>query len=144
LKASNDRRAKQVRTFLRSKEIKMSKNRLPLIAAVLLILVVSLAVSRPFTNDPISTDLSAAPAPISVPVTGAEDASDYYQRHADRSNSGAAAVDMSDFFIRHPELRGEITESVKPASQSSPIDECFDVSVSELAACREASQSAAE
>jgi hypothetical protein len=122
----------------------MSKNRLPLIAAVLLILVVSLAVSRPFTNDPISTDLSAAPAPISVLVTGAEDASDYYQRHSDRSNSGAAAVDMSDFFIRHPELRGEITESVNPASQSSPIDECFDVSVSELAACREASQSAAE
>jgi hypothetical protein len=44
LKASNDRRAKPVRTFLRSKEIKMFKNRLTLIAAVLLVLFVSLAV----------------------------------------------------------------------------------------------------
>jgi hypothetical protein len=144
LKASNDRRAKLVRTFLRSKEIKMFKNRLTLIAAVLLVLFVSLAVSRPLTNDPKSTDLSAAPAPIIVPVTGAEDASDYYQRHSERSNSAAVAVDMSDFFMRHPELRGGIAESVNSASQSSPIDECFDVSVSELAACREASQSVAE
>lgn len=122
----------------------MFKNRLTPIAAVLLVLFVSLAVSRPLTNDPKSTDVGAAPEPISVPVTGAEDASDYYQRHSERSNSATAAVDMSDFFMRHPELRGGIAESVNPVSQSSPIDECFDVSVSELAACREASQSTAE
>jgi hypothetical protein len=122
----------------------MFKNRLILIAAVLLILFVSLAVSRPFSNAPKSTDLSGQRQPVAIPVTGAEQLSDYYQRHSERDASAKITADTSDYFARHPALRRGSAESVNPISQGAPIDECFDVSISELAACRAASQSASE
>ena len=40
-----------------------------------------------------------------VPVTGAFEASDYFQRHPELSVSAGLTVDMSDYFTRHPELR---------------------------------------
>jgi hypothetical protein len=50
-----------------------------------------------------------------IPMTGNAESPDHYQRHSEQ-----------------------------PDATISPIDECFDVSISELAACREASQSTAE
>jgi len=114
----------------------MFKKRFIVIAAVLAVLLATVAVSRPFSRAP--TRL------IVVPVTGASEYLDYYQRHAERSAPAGVAADMSDYFARHPELRHEIETSVRPALQNSTIDECFDVSVSELAACRAASQSASQ
>lgn len=122
----------------------MFKNRLTLIAAVLLVLFVSLAVSRPLSHAPKSTDLSGPPEPIIVPVTGAEELSDYYQRHPERSAPAEIRVDTSDYFARHSALRRGLPTSVHTILPGSLIDECFDVSISEIAACREASQSASQ
>jgi hypothetical protein len=122
----------------------MFKNRLTLIAAVLIVLFVSLAVSRPLTNDQKSTDMSGPQESSIVPVTGVQELSDYYQRHSERDAPAKITIDTSDYFARHPALRRGSAESVNPISQGSPIDECFDVSISELAACRAASQSASQ
>jgi hypothetical protein len=94
----------------------MFKNRFSLIAIVLFILIVSLAVSSGFSNAP----KSAPDAPAAV------------------------TVDTSDYFARHPALRLGLPTSTHTILPPSLIDECFDVSVSELAACREASQSASQ
>jgi hypothetical protein len=82
LNASKDRRANflqeerlhlRERKFSRSKEIKMFKNRFVLIPAALSMLMVTLAVSRPFSKPPKTVDLSLPPRPVILPVTGAED-----------------------------------------------------------------------
>jgi hypothetical protein len=112
----------------------MFKNRLTLIAAVLLVLFVSVAVSRPFSNDPKLADPE--------PVTGIDESSDYYQRHSEKVGPVEISVDTSDYFARHPALRRGMPSSTHTILNPSLMDECFDVSVSELAACREASQSA--
>jgi hypothetical protein len=51
----------------------MFKNRFILILAALSMLMVTLAVSRPFSKLPKTVDLSQPPSPVIVPVTGAED-----------------------------------------------------------------------
>jgi hypothetical protein len=51
----------------------MFKNRFVLILAALSMLLVILAVSRPFSKLPKTVDLSLQPRPVIVPVTGAED-----------------------------------------------------------------------
>ena len=51
----------------------MFKNRFALILAVLSMLLVTLAVSQPFSKPPETVDLSLQPRPVIVPVTGAED-----------------------------------------------------------------------
>jgi len=76
-------------------------------------------------------DFSAGSLPI-VPVSGASEYSDYYQRHAALPAATTKSTDLTDYFRRHPELHRVLVEIV---------DECFDVSLSEVAACREASQS---
>jgi hypothetical protein len=78
----------------------MFKNRFVLAVAVLSILFVTLAVSSPLGR--------------TIPVTGADERSeytDYYQRHSERSVSAEAAIDLSDYFIRHPEAH-VLAESV--------------------------------
>ena len=50
----------------------MFKNRFILILAVLSMLLVTLAVSRPFSQPPKTVDLSQPPRPVILPVTGAE------------------------------------------------------------------------
>ena len=49
----------------------MFKNRFILILAALSMLLVTLAVSRPFSKPPKTVDLSLQPRPVVVPVTGA-------------------------------------------------------------------------
>ena len=51
----------------------MFKNRFVLILAALSILLVTLAVSRPFSKPSKTVDLSLPPRPVILPVTGAED-----------------------------------------------------------------------
>src|SRR5574341_46243 len=51
----------------------MFKNRFVLILAALSMLLVTLAVSRPFSKPPETVELSQPPSPVVVPVTGAED-----------------------------------------------------------------------
>lgn len=40
-----------------------------------------------------------------VPVTGAAEASDYFQRHPELSMPAASMLDTADYFTRHPDLR---------------------------------------
>src|SRR5215208_3105620 len=51
----------------------MFKNRFALILAVLLMLLVTLAVSRPFSKPPKTVDLSLPARPVIVPVTSVEE-----------------------------------------------------------------------
>ena len=62
----------------------MFKNRFALILAVLSMLLVTLAVSQPFSKPPKTVDLSQPPGPVVVPVTGAE-ARSYSMDSATRS-----------------------------------------------------------
>jgi len=57
------------------KESKMFKNRSILVIAVLSILMVAMAVSRPFYGDPTAEKVSAPSGPVMVPVTGDQEAS---------------------------------------------------------------------
>jgi hypothetical protein len=83
----------------------MFKNRFILMIAMLSILMVTIAVSYPFSNVPASADLSWPSRPVVIPATGANDLSDYYQRHVENSNPAGTSAEASDYFVRHPELR---------------------------------------
>jgi hypothetical protein len=72
--------------------------------------------------------------------------SDFYQRHLEWAGSIKNPVmsvtddsDYLDYYQRHSELRELSDEDLT----TTPLDECFDVSLSEVAACREASQASA-
>jgi hypothetical protein len=64
-------------------------------------------------------DLSWPPRPLIVPVSGASEYTDYHQRH--------------------PELLVGWMVAVETPLDGALLDECFDVSLSELRACRETS-----
>jgi|SRR5690349_19341430 len=75
---------------------------------------------------------------------------EYYQSVEEAHNlrRGRAAdtarwTALANYYQGHPQLRGGSTRTVETASEVAPIDECFDVSLSEVAACREASQAPA-
>jgi hypothetical protein len=102
----------------------MFKNRFILGLGVMSLLLVTMAVSKPFSNasptvlagandfyqrhtDWTSMNNQAVAAPVAAP------ANDFYQRHPDwtwASNIQAAVIpvtggmDLSDYFLRHPEL----------------------------------------
>ena len=85
----------------------MFKNRFPLIIAALFVLLVSLAVVSPLSWAPESVDLSGTPGSVMIPATGANDLSDYHQRHAERQAGVEITIDTTDYFLRHPELRSK-------------------------------------
>lgn len=120
----------------------MFKNRFLFVPGVLSVLLLGVAVTVSFAMYPTAEEVGWPARSILVPVTGADALSDYYQRHSERNSSAVNSDGASDYFTRHPEMRGGLATFVVPASQGSTIDECFDVSISELAGCREASQSA--
>ena len=96
----------------------MSKNRIFLILVVLSALLVTVAVSSPFSKAPASNPAGANDfyqrhsdwAQTSqirgaiFPVTGRVAASDYYERHPELNERTGAAADTSDYSLRHPEL----------------------------------------
>ena len=138
----------------------MFKNRFLLIVAVLSLLLVTMAVSRPFSNASTSADLSWPQRPVIIPVTGANSLSDYHERHPDLSASAESTANSNDdFFQRYPGqwvsraagVAVPVTgSSAAPdyfqrhpalnASANVPVDECVDVSMGELAACRRSVQ----
>jgi hypothetical protein len=141
----------------------MFKNRFLLVLGVLSVLMVTMAISHPFASAPTVEERSEPPQAVIAPPSDTANLSDYYDRHPELQARGetvhlfdtagdfyqrhpewtsagqniavpvTGASDYLDYFQRHPE---------QPDAMISPIDECFDVSVSELAACREANQSA--
>ncbi|HEY9528369.1 MAG TPA: hypothetical protein VIR02_14850 [Anaerolineales bacterium] len=60
-----------------------------------------------------------------------------------RAADAARWTVLAHYYQSHPELRDGLTKTVETASEVAPIDECFDVSLSELDVCREASQAPA-
>jgi hypothetical protein len=63
----------------------MFKNRFVLILAVLSMLLVTLAVSQPFSKPPKTVDLGQSPRPVVVPETGSEAEQPYIMDSATRS-----------------------------------------------------------
>lgn len=81
----------------------MFKNRFLLVLGVLSLLLVTMAVSRPFSDDSVSS------------IEGANDfyqrhrnwnrnleGSDYYERHSEASRAASIADTAGDFALRHP------------------------------------------
>lgn len=119
----------------------MFRKRFSLFAAMLVVVLVSLAVFRPSF---IASTSAASNQPSNaglLPITGSNDRSDYHQRITQPDVSTRPAGDLSDYFLRHPGLPGGLTTAVDITGDRAPLDECFDVSLSEIAQCREASQS---
>ena len=83
----------------------MFKNRFVLIVALLSVLMVTVAVSRSFSGATKPAGINEPESPVIVPVTGADDFSDYYQRHRELRSAAGTSVDTTDYFFRHPELR---------------------------------------
>ena len=88
----------------------------------------------------------SAPKPVLVPVSGISEAgSDYYLRHPELRISAALATYIAgDFYLRHPEWASNVQNAAIPvtgiSAADAPLDECIDVSIGELAACRGAVQ----
>ena len=140
----------------------MFKKRLFLIVTLLSLLLGTLAMSGP-SLELVNSKGSARP----VVVPGTENLSDSALRHSELSASAEiTAGRTSDFYQRHLEWAGSIKNPVMSVTDDSdyldyyqrhselrelsdedltttPLDECFDVSLSEVAACREASQASA-
>jgi hypothetical protein len=93
----------------------MYNNRFILLLSVLSLLLVTLAISKPFSKASlerineatdfhqrhpewiwISTDQNAV-----IPATGASDFPDYYQRHPELSVPLELSTDTTDYFFRH-------------------------------------------
>ena len=83
----------------------MFKNRFVLIVALLSVLMATVAVSSSFSGATKLDGINEPRRPVIVPVTGAEDFSDYYQRHRELRPAAGMTVDTTDYFLRHPELR---------------------------------------
>ena len=87
----------------------MFKNRFLLILGVLSLLLVAMAVSRPFSKTPKSADLSLPPRPVMIPMAGANNLSDYHERHLERRATVAPTTDTaSDFYLRHPKWSSNV------------------------------------
>ena len=63
------------------------------VAPVLMVLLVSLAVTSSFSNAPESAGLGWPSRPVMIPATGANDLSDYYQRHSKLSPAETALAE---------------------------------------------------
>lgn len=111
----------------------MFTNRFLLIISILSLLLVSLALAGRLSIP--DTDYFQRHPYLRLAVGNSVDTTDYFFRHPE-----AKSLDLTDYFLRHPELRSGLTVSIDIASDHAPLDECFDVSLSEVAACREASQ----
>lgn len=88
----------------------------------------------------------SAPQPVAAPMARLSEAgSDYYLRHPELRISAALATYIAgDFYLRHPEWASNVQNATIPvtgiSAAGAPLDECIDVSIGELAACRSAAQ----
>ena len=68
----------------------------------------------------------AAPKPALIPVTGASEYADYYQRHSDLRLSTVNAFDMTaDFYQRHPEWISNVQIAAVPMTGVSESSDYF-------------------
>jgi hypothetical protein len=102
---------------LKQKEIKMFKSRFVLILAALSMLLVTVAVSRPFSNPSKTVDRSHSSGPVVVPVTGPEADQPYIMDSATRSyiawGQAMQARNAMDSGTRSYIARGEALENAK-------------------------------
>jgi hypothetical protein len=98
----------------------MFKNRFLLVLGAISILSVTMAISYPRSNAPLAASdfYQRHPAWIwvsnnsnaSIPVTGASEAVDYFQRHPELRTSIGITIDLTDYSSRHPELSVSTTD----------------------------------
>lgn len=100
----------------------MFKNRFILVLGVLSVLLVSMAVSNPFSNTSSTADQGssdffqrhpdwqwlASEQKAIIPLTGDAAFPDYHQRHPELSVPVEASVDTTDYYFRHPELSASV------------------------------------
>jgi hypothetical protein len=105
----------------------MFKNRFLLVLSVFSLLLVTMAVSRPFSSASVSS------------IEGANDfyqrhrnwnrnleASDYYERHPELSESATSMADIAgDFALRHPEWTISVQNSAIPMTGMSEASDYF-------------------
>jgi hypothetical protein len=91
----------------------MFKNRFLLILGILSMLLVTMAISRPFANTPITAREGANDFYQRHPGWSRNlEASDYYERHMKRNESASIA----DFALRHPEWIINVQNAVIPVT----------------------------
>jgi len=91
----------------------MFKNRFLLILGILSMLLVTMAISRPFASAPVTAREGANDFYQRHPGWGRNlAASDYYERHSERNESGSSA----DFALRHPEWTLNVQNAVIPVT----------------------------
>ena len=96
----------------------MYKNRFLLVLGVISLLLITLAVSKPFSKTSLerhdeTTDFyqrhpdwmwAIGSQEAVIPNIGDSAFPDYYQRHPELSRPADISMDTSDYFLRHPEL----------------------------------------
>ena len=97
----------------------MFKNRFILILGLLSLLLVTMAVSRPFVKSPTAEALRWPSRPVIVHVLDNTLLSDYYERQA-----ALKVVDAADFYQRHPDLVS-IQQAAIPVTGSSEAADYF-------------------
>jgi hypothetical protein len=105
----------------------MYKNRFIAVLGVLSLLLVTMAVSQPFSNAPASDLVGANDFYERHPNLNRHAiASDYYQRHSERSESAASIAYMAgDFALRHPAWTVSVQNAVVPVTGRSEISDYF-------------------
>jgi hypothetical protein len=140
------------RKFSRSEENTMSTNRLlNLFIAMALVLVAALLVREVNATTASVSSVDSATRSYAAWAKAAESESSVMDSATRSYRAWAASVqgfvvpatgisESTDYYQRHPELGAGFAVTVDTISDRVPLDECFDVSISEVAACREASQ----
>jgi len=105
----------------------MFKNRFLLILGVFSFVLVTMAISRPFSSDSLSTIEGANDFYQRHPNWNRNtEASDYYERHPELSGSAAPIVDIAgDFALRHPEWTISIQNAAIPVTGNSEASDYF-------------------
>lgn len=94
----------------------MLKNRILLLIGVVSLLLVTMAVSRPFTNTAAPDAAGANDFYQRHPNWGRNlEGSDYYERHSD-TNAAAIAESAGDFALRHPAWTVSVPNAVVPVT----------------------------
>jgi hypothetical protein len=97
----------------------MNKNRIILMVGLLSVLLVTMAVSRPFTGIPSAEKLSWPPRPVIVLAVDNTLLSDYHERQA-----ALKVAEAADFYQRHPDW-ASIQQAVIPVTGSSEASDYF-------------------
>lgn len=105
----------------------MFKNRFLLVLGVFSLLLVTMALSRPFSSRPASSIEGANDFYQRHPGwSRSPDTSDYYRRHAGRRESAAPVIDLTgDFALRHPEWTIDLQFAAVPVTAASAFSDYF-------------------